>query len=147
MEQSLKGEPFGSENTSNKRKINEPAHDKTYNKTCATSEDSGQPARPRTDQSSMIACAFYSLQTIQRGMNKNPCHTGWIYRLMCWSHRSYCRFCRALARITDNVLLILFMSSNVTCTATLFTSRSPGFGYILVSCTVKSIYIDFAYLE
>ena len=27
--------------------IFEPAHDKTYNKTCATSEDSGQPAHPR----------------------------------------------------------------------------------------------------
>ena len=29
-------------------KINEPAHDKTYNKTCATSEDSDQPAHPRS---------------------------------------------------------------------------------------------------
>ena len=26
----------------------EPAHDKTYNKTCPTSEDSGQPAHPRS---------------------------------------------------------------------------------------------------
>ena len=26
--------------------INEPAHDKTYNKTCATSEDSDQPEHP-----------------------------------------------------------------------------------------------------
>ena len=26
----------------------EPAHDKTYNKTCATSEDSDQPAHPRS---------------------------------------------------------------------------------------------------
>ena len=25
-----------------------PAHDKTYNKTCATSEDSDQPANPRS---------------------------------------------------------------------------------------------------
>ena len=29
----------------------EPAHDKTNNKTCATSEDSDQPAHSRTDQS------------------------------------------------------------------------------------------------
>ena len=28
--------------------IIEPAHDKTYNKTCATSEDSDQPAHPRS---------------------------------------------------------------------------------------------------
>ena len=27
---------------------NEPAHDKSYNKTCATSEDSDQPAHPRS---------------------------------------------------------------------------------------------------
>ena len=28
-------------------------------------------------ESSLIPCAFYSLQTIQR---RNPCHTGWMYR-------------------------------------------------------------------
>ena len=28
--------------------LNEPAHDKTYNKICATSEDSDQPAHPRS---------------------------------------------------------------------------------------------------
>ena len=28
--------------------LNEPAHDKTYNKFCATSEDSDQPAHPRS---------------------------------------------------------------------------------------------------
>ena len=28
------------------KKINEPAHDKTYNKTCATSKDSDQPVHP-----------------------------------------------------------------------------------------------------
>ena len=74
----------------------------------------------------LIAHAFYSLQTIQspyytgwmymlicadrtgvltiqRGINENPCHTGWIYRLIwvCWSHKSYCMFCRALAQARD----------------------------------------------
>ena len=33
-------------------------------------------------ESALTACAFYSLQTIQRGMNKKPCHTGWMYRLI-----------------------------------------------------------------
>ena len=33
-------------------------------------------------QSSLIACAFYSLRAIQRGINENPCHTWWMYRLI-----------------------------------------------------------------
>ena len=37
-----------------------------------------------------VACAFYSLRAVQRGMNKNPLS-------LCWSHMSYCGFCRALA--------------------------------------------------
>ena len=32
--------------------------------------------------SSLIACAFYSLRAIQRGLNKNPCYTRWMYRLV-----------------------------------------------------------------
>ena len=33
-------------------------------------------------ESSLIACAFNSLQAIQRGINKNLCHTVWMYRLI-----------------------------------------------------------------
>ena len=33
-------------------------------------------------KSLLIACAFYSLKAIQRGMNKNSCHPGWMYRLI-----------------------------------------------------------------
>ena len=55
-------------------------HNKTYDKTFATSEDTDKPApllsliSPRR--------AFYSLWTIHGGINKNPCHTGWMYRLI-----------------------------------------------------------------
>ena len=56
---------------------NEAAHDKAYNKTCATREDSDQHAHP------LIECVFYSVWAIQRGINENPCHTGRIYRLIC----------------------------------------------------------------
>ena len=35
-----------------------------------------------SDQSLLIACAFYNLQAIQRGINENPCHTEWMYRLI-----------------------------------------------------------------
>ena len=52
---------------------------------------------------SLIACAVYSIWAIPRRINKNPCYIGWIYRLIwvfCWSHRSYCSFCHALAQIS-----------------------------------------------
>ena len=32
--------------------------------------------------SSLIACAIYSIRAILREMNKNPCHTVWLYRLI-----------------------------------------------------------------
>ena len=49
-----------------------------------------QPARTQISlpihavwsESSLMACAFYSLRAIQRGMNKNPCHTGCIFWLI-----------------------------------------------------------------
>ena len=33
-------------------------------------------------ESSLIACAFSRLRDIQREINKKPCHTGWMYRLI-----------------------------------------------------------------
>ena len=33
-------------------------------------------------ESSLIACAFYSLRATQRGMYQNPCHTGGMHRLI-----------------------------------------------------------------
>ena len=48
-------------------------------------------------ESSLITFAFYNLQAIQRGINENPCCTGWMYRLI-WVFAD-CRFCRALAQI------------------------------------------------
>ena len=79
-------------------KIFEPVNNKTYNKTCTTREDSDQHAH-HADRTLLDACTFYSLHAIQRGINEDPYHTGWVYRLicLCWSHRSYCRFCLALA--------------------------------------------------
>ena len=53
-----------------------------FNKTCATSKDSDQAAH-LCSQIRVFAdgTAFCSLQAIQRGMNKNPCHAGWMFRL------------------------------------------------------------------
>ena len=60
---------------------NEPAHNKTYSKTCATSEDSDQHTR-NLIRIFAIACAFYSIQAIQRKINETPCHIGFVYRLI-----------------------------------------------------------------
>ena len=57
----------------------EAAHNKTFSRTCATIEVSDPSAHPR---SLLIAVSFYSLQAIQRGINKNPCYTWWTYSLM-----------------------------------------------------------------
>ena len=84
----------------------EPAHDETYNKTCATSEDSDQPAHSR----SLIRVFAVRLSFVQppgypRGMNENPSHTVWTYRLI-WVFAGHtglivghCRLCHALAHM------------------------------------------------
>ena len=60
-------------------------------------------------ESSLITCAFYSLQAIQRGINENSCHTWWMYRSLCWSHNSFCWFCRALSCIIHNLKMTEIM--------------------------------------
>ena len=83
--------------TSNTKVINKPAHDKTYNKTCATSEDSDQPAHPRSlirvfaERMCLLQPLDYKIE-----INENPCHIGWmyvqVYLSLCWSYRFYCMF-------------------------------------------------------
>ena len=55
----------------------EPAHDKTYNKTCTTSEDLDQPVHPR----SLIRIFANRMCLLQPPGKREPCHTGWMYRL------------------------------------------------------------------
>ena len=90
----------------------EPAHDKTHNKTCAKSELRSACA---FTESSLIACAFYNLLAVQRGIKWSPCDTGRMYRLIwfCWSHRFYCRFCRALAHIWPFYTFVRFIPCHV----------------------------------
>ena len=84
----------------------EPALNKAYNKTCMTST-TGVHVHPSLDSLETVentTCdhrRLISLQAVHRGMNKNPCHIGWMYRLicLCWSYRYYCRFCHALAHM------------------------------------------------
>ena len=74
------------------------AQDKTYDKTCATSEDSDQPVQ--TDQSIHWS---HVLSTVSPKRNKQeplPYYVDVQAGLsLCWSHRSYCRVCHALTRI------------------------------------------------
>ena len=65
------------------RSIYEPVHDKTNDKTCATSEDSDQSAYPRS-LIIVLADRLFLLQppAIQRGVYEDPCRTGWMYRLI-----------------------------------------------------------------
>ena len=56
----------------------EPAHNKTYNKTCAPSKDSDQPVHIH----GLIRVFIDCMCLLQRRVNENPCQTGWIYRLI-----------------------------------------------------------------
>ena len=95
---SLKKRVKGKESQVDEMKIrNEPVHDKTYNKTCATSEDSYQSAHPRNltrvyaDRMCLLQTPGYSKR------NKRGPLDAQADPSLCWSHRSYCKFCRALA--------------------------------------------------
>ena len=57
----------------------ESAHDKTYNKTCATIGDSDKIAHLRS-LIRVFADRMCLLQ--QSGINENPWRTGWMYRLI-----------------------------------------------------------------
>ena len=87
--------------------IYEPAHNKTYNKTCATSEDLDQTAHPR----SLIRVFADRMCRLQPpGYPKGDERESLPYWVdvhadlsLCWLHRSYCRFCRKLAFLIQHV--------------------------------------------
>ena len=74
----------------------EPAYDKTYNKTCVTSEHSDQLAHP----CSLIRlfAEHMCLQQRYPARNEQEPLPYSVYvqadLSLCWSHRSYCRYCR-----------------------------------------------------
>ena len=83
----------------------EPAHDKIYNNTYATSEDSDQPVHPR----SLISLHRSHVPHTASGLSKEGLTRTmpkWVDveadLSLCWLHRSYCGFCRALAHIVSN---------------------------------------------
>ena len=85
--------------------VYEPTHDKTYYKTCATSEDSDQTAHLR----SLIRVFAYRICILQPPSypkrDKREHLPYWVDELadlqLCWSHtyRCYCGLCRVLAQL------------------------------------------------
>ena len=84
-------------------------------KTCATSEGTDQPALPRS-LISVFGDRFYLLQS--EGYPKKDKREPLPYwsaiqadLIIFWSHRSDCRFCRALAHIIIFFYYFIFFSS------------------------------------
>ena len=92
----------------------DPAHDKTRLVRPAKTLISLR-IRAGWSESSLVVCVFYNLRANQKGINENPCHTVWMYRLnmsICWSHRSYCRFCCELVHLMYCLIFKLVMKKN-----------------------------------
>ena len=81
----------------------EPGHNKTYNKTCATSEESDQTAHSHSLIRVFADCMCLLLPPgYRKGDEPKPLPywmDGQVDLSLCWSHRSYCRFCHALSHI------------------------------------------------
>ena len=88
--------------------IFEPAHDKTYNKICATSKDSDQLVHPH----SMARVLVHTVDsTCDQRRLWSDCADAQSDLSLRWSHKSYCRFCWALAhfgiiRLYDDISFI-----------------------------------------
>ena len=84
-----------------------PAHDKTYKKTCARSEDSDQPVHPRSlvrPESFADRMCLLQPPGYLKWNKWNPLPY-WVDiqddLRFCWLHTSDCRFCQALAHISQ----------------------------------------------
>ena len=82
------------------KKLYEPAHEKAYNEICATSKDSDQPE----PLCSLISLHWLHVPSEASWLSKEPeSLPHWVDVQaglnICWSHRSYCRFCRVLAHM------------------------------------------------
>ena len=79
---------------------NEPAHDKTYNKTCVTTKDSRSPCTfIQYGRGSPLWMAVEG--TCDKWSLWSDCADGQADLSLHFLHKSYCRFCRALAQIEE----------------------------------------------
>ena len=82
--------------------IKETAHDKTYNETCVTNKDSDQPVHPPSMTRVLVYPSLDSLEaegTCNQQRLRSDCADAQADLSLRWPHKSYCRFCHALAQI------------------------------------------------
>ena len=127
----------------------EPAHDKTYNNSCSISEDSDQPAPPR----SLIRVLADRMCLLQPPGNpeRDTRETlpYWVDvqadQSLCWSHRSYYMYCREL-------LIYYVVSVSCIVIVLLYVFFVPHLSFFKYPrdglCSVTgSHYLKLAYLE
>ena len=83
--------------------INEPAHDKTCNKTCVTSKDSDQPVHPLSMARILVYPSLDNPEAVEGTCDQrrlwSDCVDAQADLSPRWLHKSYCRFCRSLAHL------------------------------------------------
>ena len=95
--------------------IIEPAHDKTYNKTYVTSKDSDWHVHLPSMAKIFVNPSFDSQKAVEGACDQrrlwSDCADAQADQNLCWSHKSYCRFCRVPAHyyirldiFTDTIL-------------------------------------------
>ena len=95
-------------------RIYEQAHGKTYDKTCVTSKDSDQPVRPPSLASVLVYPSLASLEVVEDTCDQrrlwSDCADAQADLIIRWSHKSYYRFCRALAQLLWRPFFFFFVS-------------------------------------
>ena len=74
---------------------------KFYNKICVTTKDSNQPFHPPSMARVLVYPSLDSLEAVEDTCNQrklwSDCMDAQADLSLCWWHKSYCRFCHALA--------------------------------------------------
>ena len=85
------------------KKINQPAYNKTYNKTCVTSKDSEQPVHPPSMARVLVYPSLDSPKSLEDTRNQrrlwSDCVDAQADLSLHWSHKFNYRFCQALVQI------------------------------------------------
>ena len=81
----------------------EPKHGRTFNKTCVTNEDSDQPVHPTSMPKVLFHPSLDSPEAVEGTCDRQRLRSDYVDAQadlnLCWSYKSYCRFCRALAHL------------------------------------------------
>ena len=104
----------------------QPAHHKTYSKTCVTSKDSDQPVHPSSLATVLVYFSLNSLEAVEGTCDqrrlRSDCADAQADLSFRWSHKSYGRFCRALAHLS--VIAFVLLCFVIICASSLFLSAT-----------------------